>query len=99
MTLTIFSSYVAGLSHADPDLAILSAEDTVTLIREPHNPYDPKAILVHHVAAGKLGYIPKESTLAFHEAWTMGLTITARIIGIQDQTKFKKVQIQATVEV
>lgn len=98
MTQTIFSSNIAGVSHAKPDFDELNAEDAVILVKEPHNPYDPNAIAVTHLIAGRLGYIPKDSTLAFHEAWANGLALKARIVSFSNEGKWPKIQLVASVE-
>lgn len=37
----------------------LTEKDTIKLVAEPENPYDPNAIMVVHDKMGKIGYIPK----------------------------------------
>lgn len=39
----------------------------VVLVREPHNPHDPRAVAVHDAAGNSLGYVPRQLTDAFHE--------------------------------
>lgn len=43
----------------------LAANTTVTLEKEPENPYDPNAVAVKLLNDEKLGYIPKQQTGAF----------------------------------
>ena len=90
MTLTIFSAQIAGVSHAKPDFEQINAEDEVILIKEPHNPVDRNAIKIQHKDAGKLGYIPKESTVCLHDAWANGFTLHA-FVTYATQEKFPKI--------
>lgn len=99
ITQPIFSGNVAGISHSEPDFDQLSAEDEVRLILEPHNQYDPNAICVHHLVAGKLGYIPAESTICVHAAFANGLTPKAKIVGLNPEGRYPKIRLMVTVEI
>lgn len=91
MIQPIFIGNVAGLSHAKPDLSCMSPSQQVHLIHEPTNEFDPRAIKVIHPAAGKLGYIPKESTEIFHRAWDNGFEPETKIRSIEPGARFDKV--------
>lgn len=99
MIQPIFSGLIAGVSHAEPDLDQVNAGDEVNLIKEPHNAFDPNAILITHLIAGKLGYIPKEATYCLHVAWFNGLTPKAHVSGINPEGRYPKIGLVVTVEI
>lgn len=98
MTQTIYSGNIAGISHAAPDFDDLNAEDQVLLVCEPHNQFDPKAIRVRHPKAGKLGYVPADATICIHDALRNQLTMTARIVGFNNEGKWLKIWLVVTIE-
>lgn len=99
MNQPILSCNVAGVSHATPDFNLLNAEDEVTLILEPHNQFDPNAIRVQHLLAGKLGYVPAESTLPIHVAIANGLAFKSKITGVNPEGRYPKIRLVVSVEI
>jgi len=97
MTQLILSCNIAGLTHARPDFNKMKEGDTVRLIAEPNNQYDPAAVRVEHPVAGKLGYIPKDQTRIYHDANKNLLQITARIGELDDSGKYPKCLLLASV--
>jgi hypothetical protein len=59
--------------HADMHLG-----DALTLVREPENPYDAKAVRVEW-QGHKLGYVPRKENRAVAAAMDRGETLAARI--------------------
>jgi hypothetical protein len=57
---------VAGLAYRER-LASLPASFGVTLVPEPEQPYNPRAIAVH-AAGGKIGYVAPEVARVIYEA-------------------------------
>lgn len=97
MIQTIYSGAVAGVSHAKPDFDSLNAEDEVRVIAEPHNTFDAYAVGLFHTTAGSLGYIPKESTVVFHDAFRNGYPVRAKIVSFNND-KFPKIGVQLWIE-
>lgn len=98
MIQPIFIGNVAGLSYAKPDLTMLDVNARLHLVPEPTNEFDPRAIKVVHPAAGKLGYIPKESTEAVHTAWTNEFFVRCFIKEVIPGPRFDKVIIVCDIE-
>lgn len=98
MIQTIYAGAVAGVSHARPDFDSLNAEDEIRVLAEPHNAFDPYAVVLHHPTAGKLGYVPKESTIVFHDAFRNGFAVKAKVVSFNDD-KFPKIGVQLWVEI
>lgn len=59
--LFLFECFVAGFAYYDgeKEMETLAPGDPLLLKREPHNPYDPRAIEVYTRQGTKLGYVPK----------------------------------------
>ncbi len=75
---------VAGVTFEgrQPRVRALVPGTPVVLVREPHNPYDPRAVAVHDVAGASLGYIPRELTAPFHNDRR---PLEARVLRVGDQ--------------
>jgi HIRAN domain len=56
--------------------------DALTLIREPGNPYDPKAVRVEW-RGHKIGYVPRADNAAVARFMDGGESVTARVIHLQ----------------
>jgi hypothetical protein len=82
--MLVQSSPLAGSQfHALARLhAKMRAGDALTLIREPENPYDAKAVRVEW-QGHKLGYIPRRENRAVAAAMDRGETLRARISRLQ----------------
>ncbi len=74
-----FSTRVAGIYYCKGSLAGLRSGDSLRLIREPQNPYDPNAIRVETMELELLGWIPKTLTPTLARAMDLGLTVAATI--------------------
>lgn len=71
---------IAGLGHhCDEDLGrqVVVAE-TLALVREPENPYDPDAIAVL-LADRKVGYIPRRHNAVLARLMDAGKRLCARV--------------------
>ena len=99
MTQTILSCNIAGISHARPDFSVLSIDDEVTLVLEPQNEFDPRAIRVQHKDAGKLGYVPKESTICIRDAVDNGFELFTRLQSFNDSGKWPKIHLVVTIDI
>jgi hypothetical protein len=62
-----------------PQLAVGTAVD---LVREPENPYDPRAVRVDWHGE-KLGYVPRVDNAAVSHLLDNGQAVTAEIVGLQ----------------
>lgn len=53
---------IVGMNFAKSEaiVAAMTNGADVTLIREPHNPFDPLAVAVYDAEGRKLGFIPKK---------------------------------------
>jgi hypothetical protein len=49
----------------------------VALVREPNNPYDPRAVAVHTLAGASLGYVPRGMTAPFNDGPPLEATVLA----------------------
>ena len=60
-SIPLFNCTVAGLQYYDGPRCIQTIRpgDRLDLVREPDNPYDEKAIVIHAPNDGKLGYLPR----------------------------------------
>lgn len=60
-SIPLFNCAVAGFRYYDGfhSLPTIHPGDLLTLVREPDNPHDDRAIAVHATHDGKLGYIPR----------------------------------------
>jgi hypothetical protein len=58
----VLKSYIRGFKyyHGKKVLPLMKAGDTLDLVREPNNPYDPQAIAIYWQGQ-KLGYVAMES--------------------------------------
>lgn len=80
---------VVGAKHLKDKSGIKEAEeyDTVYLIPEPDNPYDPDAIRVEDTDERKLGYISKDSNIQsmIHDFRRRGDDVEAMIDGVSKE--------------
>lgn len=60
--MTPFKTKIAGIPHRKPDLTALAVGDTVNLVPEPDNRFDPNAIKIVSASGVHLGYIPRTDT-------------------------------------
>lgn len=95
---TIYAGPVAGVSHAHPDFNVLAMDDPIHAIAEPQNAFDPRAVRLHHQRAGKLGYMPKESTVAFYDAVANGFHIYAKVISFEAEGRYPKISVQLWIK-
>lgn len=59
----------------------LAEGDALRLVREPDNPYDPRAVAVHW-QGHKLGFIPRISNLALAQLLDRGERLEARLAAL-----------------
>lgn len=70
--------------HAAPTLwPRLAVGERVSLVREPQNPYDPRAVRVDWHRE-KLGYMPRRDNAAVAQLLDRGQHLTARIRSLRD---------------
>ncbi|NWG86555.1 MAG: HIRAN protein [Hydrogenophilaceae bacterium] len=82
--LLVQTSPLAGYQyHAGPALwPLMRVGDALSLVREPSNPYDPKAIRVEWHGA-PIGFVPKIDNLDLARLMDGGLKPAARIVHLQ----------------
>ena len=86
--LLVQSSPLAGSQfHALANLhAAMRVGDTLTLVREPDNPYDAKAVRVEWQGR-QLGYVPRRENRAVAAALDRGRTLHARISRLEPEAE------------
>ncbi|MCX8023250.1 MAG: HIRAN domain-containing protein [Syntrophorhabdaceae bacterium] len=97
----LLDTVVAGFRYYDGERIWdgLSVEDPVTLIREPENPYDQRAIEVYH-RKGKIGYIPRVDNTAISQLMDRREKVYASISWLKrDDDPWKRVGIKVWLEV
>jgi hypothetical protein len=62
----------------------LRVGETLTLVREPCNPYDAKAVRVEWLGH-KLGYVPRMENHAVAQLLDRGAKLSARIVELKDE--------------
>ena len=78
----LFDTYVAGTTHVEGIEELepfLHPGDKVAFVREPHNPYDERAILVKNADGVKIGYIPRKDNAVFARLMDAGKELFGRI--------------------
>jgi len=89
-------SPLAGFQyHQGPQLwAQLQPGQTLTLTREPANPYDPRAVRIDWNGA-KLGYLPRLDNAAASQLLDRGERVTARIAALaEDLDPWRRVRVE-----
>ncbi|MDR3323331.1 MAG: HIRAN domain-containing protein [Zoogloeaceae bacterium] len=72
--------------------------DVLTLVREPDNPYDAKAVRVEW-QGHKLGYVPRRENRAVAAALDAGEALTARISRLrQDPDPWRRLEFEVWIE-
>ncbi|MBN8728457.1 MAG: hypothetical protein J0H15_12250 [Xanthomonadales bacterium] len=81
---TLYEGTIAGFRHAEGPRLIdrLGAGDSIELVREPHNPYDPHAVRVDWNGR-KLGYVPRAENAPVAQRLDAGEALAARIVRVQ----------------
>ena len=69
---------VAGLQYGECSDSIFNNSDVLTLVREPHNPYDKYAVAVY-MDNRKVGYIPRTNSRIVASLIDAGEKIEARV--------------------
>ena len=98
--LLVQSSPLAGFQyHAGTVLwDELKVGDPLTLVREPDNPHDSRAVRVEWRGA-QLGYLPRAENEAVAAAMDRGERVTARIAArVQHRNPWRRVRIEVFVE-
>ena len=79
---------VHGGGHVDPEasrLFLVQPGDTLTLVAEPGNPKDPRAVLVcRRDGVGRLGYVPRPLAPLIQALWEerVDITVTAENVNL-----------------
>jgi hypothetical protein len=78
-------SPVAGFQYHQGEAvwSLLSVGDALTLLSEPHNPYDSRAVKVLWQGM-QLGYVPRVDNAAVHHLLETGHALRAHIMSLQD---------------
>ena len=84
------TSYVEGIEELEPHL---KTGDKVTFIREPHNPYDSKAIKIENADGIKIGYVPRNDNPVFARLMDAGKLLFGRITEKSMEGDWLKIQI------
>lgn len=64
MTSKTYSIVGMNFAKSEAIVAAMQPGAEITLIREPHNPFDPLAVAVYDAEGRKLGFIPKKQNTA-----------------------------------
>ena len=80
-------SPVAGFQYYQGETvwSRLNVGDALTLLSEPHNAYDSRAVKVLWQGE-QLGYVPRLDNAAVHHLLATGHTLRARITNLQDSS-------------
>ena len=62
-------------------------------MREPDNPYDPKAIVIKTVNEVKIGYVPKNDNIVFSRLMDAGKLLFGKIVSIETKGNWVKINI------
>ncbi|MGD9388090.1 MAG: HIRAN domain-containing protein [Gammaproteobacteria bacterium] len=78
---------VAGFCYYDGPglLDRIRAGDPVTLVREPDNPHDDRAIRVEALGR-RIGYVPRSENRPLARLLEQGAELSARVVGVQPQS-------------
>lgn len=87
----------AGTRHQEGvDLGAVSVGDSVSLLPEPSNEFDPAAIEIVHASGGRLGYVPKPYCEMLHP-WLDEGRLSASIQKLNGRTDRRLVYIRVSV--
>ena len=76
----------------------LNVGDALTLLSEPHNAYDSRAVKVLWQGV-QLGYVPRLDNAAVHHLLATGHTLRARITNLQDSSNpWKRLEFAVELE-
>ena len=92
----LFDTFVAGTTHIEgiEELAkYLNVDDRLNFLREPDNPYDPKAIVIKTVNGVKIGYVPKNDNVVFSRLMVAGKLLFGKIVSIETKGNWVKINI------
>ena len=92
----LFDTFVAGTTHIEgiEELAkYLNVDDRLNFLREPDNPYDPKAIVIKTVNGVKIGYVPKNDNVVFSRLMDAGKLLFGKIVSIETKGNWVKISI------
>ena len=68
-------------------------DDRLNFLREPDNPYDPKAIVIKTVNGVKIGYVPKNDNVVFSRLMDAGKLLFGKIVSIETKGNWVKINI------
>ena len=77
-TIKLSTLRVAGLRYGACEKSRFISGETLTLVREPHNPYDPWAVRIDH-RDRKVGYIPRTHSRIVASLIDGGYRLDARV--------------------
>lgn len=78
----LFDTHIAGTSHIEGinELAEqLNEDERLSFFREPHNKYDPEAIVIKTGDGVKIGYVPRQDNVIFARLMDAGKLLFGRI--------------------
>lgn len=92
----LFDTFVAGTTHIEGIeelVKYLNVDDRLNFLREPDNPYDPKAIVIKTVNGVKIGYVPKNDNVVFSRLMDAGKLLFGKIVSIETKGNWVKINI------
>ena len=93
----LLDTHVAGTSYIptlDRKMAHVDPGTLLTMVREPDNPVDPKAILIMTTEGQKIGYVPRAENSTMAVMMDVGHTLFARVMEIEEHGRWTKIAVQ-----
>lgn len=97
----LLGTHVAGTTHIssiDGLVATLEDGQSLTLVRDPRNSYDEKAIAVLDGHGRRLGFVPVKDNEVISRLLDAGKKITAEISGLHYFENWHKIEIEIYFE-
>ncbi len=92
----LFDTFIAGTTHIEgiEELAqYLNVNDKLDFYREPHNRFDPQAIVIKNSNGVKIGYVPREDNVVFSRLMDAGKLLFGKITAKETKGKGIKIKI------
>lgn len=92
----LFDTFIAGTTHIEgiEELAqYLNVNDKLDFYREPHNRFDPQAIVIKNSNGVKIGYVPREDNVVFSRLMDAGKLLFGKITAKETKGKWIKIKI------
>jgi hypothetical protein len=97
--VTILDCRIAGFAHhLGPRLwRELRKGDRLTLVREPENPHDARAVAVHWRKA-RIGYLPRLANRAAARLLDEGARLDARIVRLYPEARHEPLRLEVLLQ-